>query len=971
MSASASQNSAPSFVSLDGSPVFVESPTWPLPSSTPVVLDANVQILDTELDAAGSYAGSRLTLARAGGPNRTDFFSARDGGTISALSSGEPLIVNGVTIGSVSKNADGTLELAFAAAATQALVSQAMQQIAYSSTDDAPASAVTIAWNFSDGNAGAPGTGAELTASGQTTVLITPTNDSPRYDYIRFPFPEQPTLIAGRPFSYTIPAGAFFDQENDPLTFWARPDLDGASWLSFDPVTRTLSGTPTVAGQYGVHVYATDHFPSRLTLEYKFTVLPEDFVAPKFMVAEPSNDTLDVPVISAVRLYFDETVVRGTGAITLQDSRGTVLQSLDIAGSSAITIGSSMVQLQFAAMPYGTELFVVVPAGAFADMAGNASAALDLISFTTASLPNQLATGIVAMYGATLQGESLTAVSTLQDADGLGALQYQWLANGIAINGATGKVLNLGEAQVGTQISVRVSFTDGIGHAESATSYPSAIVQNVNDAPSGGVTIKGSASQGATLSATATIADADGLGELYYQWFVSGTAHPIATGPSLVLEQAHVGKTVSVQASYHDGHGTAEKAMSASTSAVVNVNDLPSGSVTIEGLVKQDNTVTAVATLADTDGLGPLAYQWFRSGVALAGATAKSLLLTEADVGKVMTVVASYVDGFGKQEAVSSLPRTTASRDNLPGSVSVLGSDGVGSILFSSILDVDGTASVKYQWQTSVDGVVWADIAGATDEMFTIGVNEATAQIRVLANYTDSKGNIESLSSNPLGGTGNDRLIGTVADERLWAGAGNDFIVAGGGTDHIRGDGGVDSVSFSGAYANYLLQAVKGGLLIAGKTASDGSATLIDVERLLFADTAIALDTGATGSAGQSYRLYQAAFARTPDKAGVGYWMAAMDQGMPLAVIAANFLQSAEYKALYPATLSNADLIGRYYQNILGRPAEQSGLDYWTGVLDNKVASVAEVLALISESSENVTTLASVIGAGFPYTPFG
>ncbi|MDP3407393.1 putative Ig domain-containing protein [Bosea sp. (in: a-proteobacteria)] len=50
-------------------------------------------------------------------------------------------------------------------------------------------------------------------------------------------------VTVGQPFSYTIPANAYFDPEGQPLTI----SLVGQpAWLSFDPATRTISGTPPV-----------------------------------------------------------------------------------------------------------------------------------------------------------------------------------------------------------------------------------------------------------------------------------------------------------------------------------------------------------------------------------------------------------------------------------------------------------------------------------------------------------------------------------------------------------------------------------------------------------------------------------------------------------------------------------------------------------------------------------------------------
>ncbi|PRD64435.1 hypothetical protein C6P64_14470, partial [Malikia granosa] len=72
-------------------------------------------------------------------------------------------------------------------------------------------------------------------------------------------------------------------------------------------------------------------------------------------------------------------------------------------------------------------------------------------------------------------------INTLADADGLGTISYQWLADGAAITGATGSTITLTQAQVGKTISVKASYTDGKGTAESVTS--SATLSVVKAAP--------------------------------------------------------------------------------------------------------------------------------------------------------------------------------------------------------------------------------------------------------------------------------------------------------------------------------------------------------------------------------------------------------------------------------------------------------------------------------------------------------
>ena len=247
---------------------------------------------------------------------------------------------------------------------------------------------------------------------------------------------------------------------------------------------------------------------------------------------------------------------------------------------------------------------------------------------------NDAPTGTVTISGTATQNQVLTASNTLADADGLGAISYQWQRDGANISGATGTTYTLGEADVG-QPSAWWRATP------TATARPRAwpvarrpAVANVNDAPTGTVTISGTASKGQVLTASNTLADADGLGAISYQWQRDGANISGATGSTYTLGNADVGHTIDVVASYTDGHGTAESVASASTAAVTNVNDAPTGTVTISGTAAENQVLTASNTLADADGLGAISYQWQRDGVNVSGATGTTYTLGEADVGQ-------------------------------------------------------------------------------------------------------------------------------------------------------------------------------------------------------------------------------------------------------------------------------------------------------------------------------------------------
>ena len=52
------------------------------------------------------------------------------------------------------------------------------------------------------------------------------------------------------------------------------------------------------------------------------------------------------------------------------------------------------------------------------------------------------------------------------------------------------------------------------------------------------------------------------------------------------------------------------------------------------------------------------------------------------------------------------------------------------------------------------------------------------------------------------------------------------------------------------------------------------------------------------------------------------------------------------------------------YQNVLDRPGEAGGRDYWVGILDSGAATRADVLVAFSESTENKEGTAALVRAG-------
>ena len=126
----------------------------------------------------------------------------------------------------------------------------------------------------------------------------------------------------------------------------------------------------------------------------------------------------------------------------------------------------------------------------------------------------------------------------------------------------------------------------------------------------------------------------------------------------------------------------------------LNFNDVPSGGVTISGSAIQGQTLSVSNTVTDADGLGSISYQWKADGTSISGATASSLTLGQGLVGKAISVTASYTDGQGTAEVVtSSVMSVVANVNDFPGgSVTITGIATQGQTLTASntLSDADG-----------------------------------------------------------------------------------------------------------------------------------------------------------------------------------------------------------------------------------------------------------------------------------------
>ena len=410
---------------------------------------------------------------------------------------------------------------------------------------------------------------------------------------------------------------------------------------------------------------------------------------------------------------------------------------------------------------------------------------------------NDAPTGSVLISGTATQGQTLTASHSLIDADGLGIVTYTWTTNATVLG--TGSSYLLTQAEVGKAVTVTARYTDGGNSVESVSSSSTAIVANINDAPSGSVSINGTAAQGQTLTVSNSLTDVDGLGSISYLWKSGSTE--LGTGRSYVLTQADVGTSIQVMARYTDGGNTFESVSSLTTSPVVNVNDLPIGSVTISGNAQIGQQLSVSHSLSDADGLGTLSYRWLADGVDIAGAVGSSWTVTQAQIGKSISVVATYTDGGGTLESVASnslqiANYNTAARENTTAVTTVVVNDPLLGTARKFALSGPDAALFKISPQGALTFVTVRDFERPTDANrdgvydVTVTIFNSKTGYRVLQNLK------VGVEYTPIQGTGNnDNVKGSSLWDVLDGLGGHDTLTGGDGLDVFWISAGRDTVT--------------------------------------------------------------------------------------------------------------------------------------------------------------------------------
>ncbi|WP_169310129.1 hypothetical protein [Sanguibacter keddieii] len=329
--------------------------------------------------------------------------------------------------------------------------------------------------------------------------------------------------------------------------------------------------------------------------------------------------------------------------------------------------------------------------------------------------PDPTVTGTAAV------GTTLTVVTG--DWSPAATFTYRWLADGLAVDGATSTSYVPTAADLGKVLTVEVTGAAD-GRTPQSRSTSTAPVAAGTFATTPVPTVSGTARVGSTLTAQAGAWPAGAT--LTYQWSAAGTPVAGATQATYAVTPADLGAALTVQVTAtQTGWATASRT-SLPTSAVAAATFTSAPVPTVTGTAKVGSTLTAVPGAWSP--AATFTYQWSVGGTPVAGATRATFVPLAADLGRTITVkVTGTLAGWTpvtrtsvKTAAVAPATFTTAPVPTISGKVRV------GSALSAVPGTWSPSATLAYQWR--VGGVA---VKGATKKTYTPAAGDLGKRITV------------------------------------------------------------------------------------------------------------------------------------------------------------------------------------------------------------------------------------------------
>ncbi|MGE8048816.1 DUF4214 domain-containing protein [Pseudomonas monteilii] len=274
------------------------------------------------------------------------------------------------------------------------------------------------------------------------------------------------------------------------------------------------------------------------------------------------------------------------------------------------------------------------------------------------------------------------------------------------------------------------------------------------------------------------------------------------------------------------------------------------------------------------------------------------------------------------------------------------------------ILESDANLVVTLQGQSAAPATfaafAAADIAVTADDSAIALVVATGNGDDVITVNGDQNTHIDAGDGNDtiVTGNGNNTVIAGAGNNNVKTGSGNDTVVLSGinHADIVDTGAGFDVVQLDGSRADYNF-ATGNNFNVNLTSAAEGvgqTASISNAEFLTFVDgdTVETVALAHSDDEAAALRLYQGILGRDADVGGAKTFVEAVNAGTSLTDIANAFLNSSEF-----AGANNATDINELYNALLGRNAEEGGSAAWQELLANG-GSLADIAAAIAVSAE-------------------
>jgi hypothetical protein len=351
---------------------------------------------------------------------------------------------------------------------------------------------------------------------------------------------------------------------------------------------------------------------------------------------------------------------------------------------------------------------------------------------------------IPVVRGTLVSGQLLEVTDGSWSSDYPLTFRYQWKRDSANISGQISPSYTLTDTDVNTAISVTVTAYSSLGSVASDSTVRSSVAAVGNTvAPAITGTVK--------VYQTLTTSDGTWLASptLTYQWQRSSDGVlwnniASATNATYVIAASDAGFYIRSQVfGSRTISSTAYRYVSNSGATVI----VPGFTLVSATAPVVTGSWTTGSTLSTTNGTwsssGTFTYQWQRSTdnstwSSISSATSSTYVLTSDDASKYIRVQV-FLTGTSGADGVAysvSTAKVGAPYNTLAPAIS--GTLRVGNVQTVSTGTWSGSPTYTYQWQTSSDGIAWANISGATSSTYTVTYTVANLRLRAQVSATNA-----------------------------------------------------------------------------------------------------------------------------------------------------------------------------------------------------------------------------------------